>query len=176
MKKTPTSSTSKGKPKLTVVAASEPKKTRKRSPNAGVSQLTDKQEAFCMAVMSGSSFSEAYRAAYDAENMADATVHREAYRLAAENPKVSTRLEQMAVEKEAEQRVLGLSRTDLVLKQLQEIALNEDGQDGARVRALELLGKNCGLWIDRVETTDKAERSADEIEADIEARLKRLGM
>ena len=49
-------------------------------------------------------------------------------------------------------------------------------QDGARVRALELLGKNCGLWIDRVETTDKAERSADEIEADIEARLKRLGM
>jgi len=44
------------------------------------------------------------------------------------------------------------------------------------VRALELLGKNCGLWIDRVETTDKAERSADEIEADIEARLKRLGM
>jgi len=58
MKKTPTSSTSKGKPKLTVVAASEPKKTRKRSPNAGVSQLTDKQEAFCMAVMSGSSFSD----------------------------------------------------------------------------------------------------------------------
>ena len=72
--------------------------------------------------------------------------------------------------------VLGLSRTDLVLKQLQDIALDQNVQDGARVRALELLGKNCGLWIDRVETTEKAERSADEIEADIEARLKRLGM
>ena len=180
--KTPRAKRSAKKPKLTVVENKDTgTKTKVRDRVSARSAnlpngLTEKQEAFCMGVFSGLSFSDAYREAYDAENMADATVHREAYRLAAENPKVSTRLEQMAVEKEAEQRVLGLSRTDLVLKQLQDIALDQKVQDGARVRALELLGKNCGLWIDRVETTDKAERSADEIEADIEARLKRLGM
>ena len=46
--------------------------------------------------------------------------------------------------------------------------------DGARVRALELLGKTVGLFSDRVEIEQAGERSAAEIEAELQARLSRL--
>jgi hypothetical protein len=48
--------------------------------------LTVKQEAFCMAILDGKGWSDAYREAYDAENMSAASVHREAYALAT-NPR-----------------------------------------------------------------------------------------
>ncbi len=60
------------------------------------------------------------------------------------------------------------------MKQLTDIAMDLDIQDGARVRALELLGKSVGLWIDKVETEDvTAERSASDIREAIEAKLSR---
>jgi hypothetical protein len=43
--------------------------------------LTVKQEAFCIAILDGKGWSDAYREAYDAENMSAASVHREAYAL-----------------------------------------------------------------------------------------------
>ncbi len=43
--------------------------------------LTPKQEAFCQAIVAGENQSEAYRIAYDAENMAPATVNNKAYGL-----------------------------------------------------------------------------------------------
>jgi hypothetical protein len=42
------------------------------------------------------------------------------------------------------------------------------------VRALELLGKTLGLFIDKVETEDKTVRDADAVRAELEARLNRL--
>jgi hypothetical protein len=69
-----------------------------------------------------------------------------------------------------------LGRGDLVLKQLTEIALSDEVQDGARVRALELLGKSVALFTDRVETEDTTDRTADEIERDLKDKLARLGI
>jgi hypothetical protein len=69
-----------------------------------------------------------------------------------------------------------LSRSDLVLKQLTDLALSSEVQDGARVRALELLGKSVALFTDRVETEDKTDRTADEIERDLADKLRRLGL
>jgi len=75
---------------------------------------------------------------------------------------------------EAQRRMQGAARGDAVLKQLTDIAMDLDIQDGARVRALELLGKSVGLWIDKVETEDvTAERSASDIRQAIEAKLSR---
>jgi hypothetical protein len=42
------------------------------------------------------------------------------------------------------------------------------------VRALELLGKTLGLFVDRVETEDKTPRDADSIRAELEQRINRL--
>jgi hypothetical protein len=51
------------------------------------------------------------------------------------------------------------------------MATNGDIPPAVKVRALELMGKTVALFVDRVETEDTTDRSADEIEAQIKARL-----
>jgi len=159
----------KGKPKLKVVSSTG---TRKKSAT-NTRGLTDKQEAFAQAIFEGSNFSDAYRQSYDAANMSAASIHNEAC-LLVQNPKVSMRLEQLNADREQQRRMQSLSRSDFVLKQLTDEALNPDNSDGARVRALELLGKSVALFTDKVETEDKTERDADAIKAELQAKLDRL--
>lgn len=166
--------TGKSKPKLTVVGNTGNKSTGTRRKSATSTKgLTDKQEAFAMGIFNGLNFSEAYREAYDAENMSAGSVHTEAC-LLVQNPKVSQRLKQLEADREQQQRMLALSRSDFVLKRLTDEATNEKNSDGARVRALELLGKSVALFTDKVETEDKTERDADAIKAELQAKLDRL--
>jgi hypothetical protein len=67
-----------------------------------------------------------------------------------------------------------LSRAERVVEKLEQIALRAGDTDGTQVRALELLGKTLGLFVDRVETEDKTPRNADAVRAELEARLNRL--
>ena len=167
--------TSDNKPNLTVVQGSKkPTGTKKKGASPVLPNgLTEKQEAFCMSVFSGMSFSDAYREAYDASNMKAATIHRQSHELV-NNSKIAARLDQLHNEREQQRRMQSLSRSDFVLKQLTEEALNPDNSDGSRVRALELLGKTVSLFIDKVETEDKTERDADSIKAELQAKLDRL--
>ena len=182
--------TNKNKPKLTVVSSTGKKSTGTRKKSVPHTQqaastgtrkksatntrgLTDKQEAFAQAIFEGANFSDAYRKSYDAANMSAASVHTEAC-LLVQNPKVSQRLEQLNAEREQQRRMQSLSRGDFVLKQLTDEALNPDNSDGARVRALELLGKSVALFTDKVETEDKTERDAESIKAELQAKLDRL--
>ena len=162
------------KPKLRVVQGNKKSNgTRKKSATSKNTGLTDKQEAFALAVFEGNNFSDAYRLAYDASNMSAACIHTEAC-LLVQNPKVSQRLEVLNADRVKQQRMLALSRSDFVLKQLTDEATNPDNSDGARVRALELLGKSVALFTDKVETEDKTERDAESIKAELQARLDRL--
>lgn len=163
---------------LKVVAGTQTGKKRPAPKGRSALQpngLTAKQEAFAIAIFEGANFSDAYRQAYDAENMLPASVHRQAYELAT-NVKVTARLDELHRDREQQRRMQSLSRSDLVLKRLTEIALSDDVQDGARVRALELLGKSVALFTDRVETEDTTDRTADEIERDLKDKLARLGI
>ena len=54
--------------------------------------LTEKQAKFCEKVLEGLNLSDAYRAAFNTENMKPATVNRAAKELA-DNPKVAARIE-----------------------------------------------------------------------------------
>jgi len=135
--------------------------------------LTAKQEAFCHAILGGKGWSDAYREAYDAENMSAASVHREAFALAT-SPKIASRLERAEKERQAEQRMQRLSRAERVIEKLEGIGVRGDAADGTQVRALELLGKTLGLFVDRVETEDKTPRDADSIRAELEQRINRL--
>jgi hypothetical protein len=47
----------------------------------------------------------------------------------------------------------------------------EEIPPAVRTRNLELIGKHLGMFVERVETKDTTDRSADEIEAQIKARL-----
>ena len=132
--------------------------------------LTDKQEAFCQAIMGGATFADGYRAAYCADDMVPNSIWNAASRLAADS-KVRGRLEQLAEQKEAERRMLALSRADWVIERITQQVMDPATPPAVKTRALELLGKTIGLFTDRVETKDVTERSADEIEAQIRARL-----
>ena len=163
--------------KLTVVTGDSDKikgrGTKKRTPINNGSALTDKQEAFVMGIFSGENYSSAYRAAYDTQNMSDGCIHTEAC-LLAQNPKVTKRLEQLYRDKEQERRMQSLSRGDFVLEQLKAEATNPDNSDGARVRALELLGKSVALFTDKVETQQVDERDAEAIKAELQRKLDSL--
>ena len=43
--------------------------------------------------------------------------------------------------------------------------------DSNKLRALELLGRSAGVFVDRVETTDAGARDSDAVSAEIERRL-----
>ena len=53
--------------------------------------LTPKQERFAQLVAGGATYSDAYRGAYDVENMSDPAINTEAARLA-NDPKISPRI------------------------------------------------------------------------------------
>ena len=59
-----------------------------------VSKLTEKQEAFCRAYIECGNASEAYRTAYDAENMKGGTINKKSSELMA-NGHIAARLEEI---------------------------------------------------------------------------------
>ena len=162
------------KPKLRVVEGNKRSKgTRKKSATNKSTGLTDKQEAFAMAIFEGNNFSDAYRLAYDASGMSNASVNVEACKLV-KNPNVTLTLNRLEEDRALNNRMQRLSRSDRVIQKLEDIALRDGEADGTQVRALELLGKSMGMWIERVETEDKTERDPESIKAELEARLNRL--
>ena len=136
--------------------------------------LTDKQEAFVQAYMSGENASDAYRSAYDADGMKSSTIWTEASLLLG-NQKVANRISTINADIDAQQRMGRLKQSEFVLKQLMRMATTGQNE-GARVRSLELLGKHAGMFKDVLVVDDVADRSADQIERDISERLKRLGI
>lgn len=171
---------------LRVVTASGDQHTGKAKPNTKrgngqvkggasiLTGLTDKQEAFAVLVASGKNQSEAYRLAYDAENMLPASIWTEASLLLS-NPKVASRLMTLNQEKENQRRMMAVSRAERVLQRLETLADNA-ATESVRVRANELLGKTAGLFTDQIEVTTDTDRSVDQIQAAITERLKRLGI
>lgn len=134
--------------------------------------LTSKQDTFAVLIAEGITSIAAYRKAYDASAMKPGSIWTEASRLCA-HPQVAQRVEELRQEKEEERRLLRLSHAEAVLMRLEHEAMTAK-TDSTRVKALELIGRHLGMFVDRVEVTTE-ERSAETIEHDIKARLQRLG-
>lgn len=134
-------------------------------------KLTNKQEAFVLALIEGKSQREAYRSAYKADRMKDKTVDEKASRLFAEG-KVRARFEELQakVRSEAEQR--GVASAADVLEELSDIGLGRKEYPAydmfgnkfdrypsvtQRTKALEMLGKKYGLFTDRVQFDGNAQ-------------------
>ncbi len=135
--------------------------------------LTAKQEQFALSIAEGTTQADAYRQAYDASGMKDGTVWSEAARLM-RRPHVTARVAELRAEAEAVRQGLLLSREEAILARLEHEALTAK-TDAARIRALELLGRNVGMFVERVEV-EQVERSVEVIERDIRQRLHRLGL
>ena len=106
--------------------------------------LTPKQLSFVENLSMGFNASDAYRAAYNASEMSDKTIWEAASRLS-KNPKVVARLDHLTAEKEQNNRMFALSYEDKIINKLWDIA-DTSKNKRVRVKALELLGRSCGLF------------------------------
>lgn len=134
--------------------------------------LTAKQLKFANGAVSGMSLADAYRNAYDAENMTPKAIQVEASRLAA-RPDVALAMQTIAGEMQAKMQAVTVSDRDMLITNLRRWTKGDETPTSGQLRAAELLGKACGLYRDVVET--RTERPASEVLADIEARLNALG-
>jgi hypothetical protein len=132
--------------------------------------LTVKQEIFACAIADGADRSSAYRVAFNAGQMAPGSIWTEASRLG-RNPQVARRIGELKAQAEQVRQTILVGREQAILAQLEKEALTAK-TDSARIRAIELLGRHLGLFVDRSEVKDTTDRTADEIEADIRERLK----
>ena len=106
--------------------------------------LTQKQISFVENLSTGFNASDAYRAAYNASEMSDKTIWEASSRLS-NNPKVVARLDQLSAEIEKVNRMFTLSYEDRIMNKLWHIA--EHSKSGrVRIKALELIGRSCGLF------------------------------
>ena len=133
----------------------------------GLARLTHKQESFAQRVAEGARLSVAYRKAYDTSNMAQTTIWPHASRLAA-HPKLSARITALQAEKEAVQRMFAVGRTDRLIAQLEYLS-DHGSSDAVKIRALELLGKTCGMFTPQPEPVPT--RSPEKIQPALIDRL-----
>lgn len=121
---------------------------KKTDTSEAFAELTEKQQNFVINVTTGMNKAEAYRAAYDAENMSPAAIRVAACRLA-QQPNVSLILDALAAEKYDAARLTleeHLGELDRLSKRA-ELA----GNYGAAVQAQQLRGKAIGLYVERHE-------------------------
>ncbi|MBM54237.1 MAG: hypothetical protein CMB36_04315 [Euryarchaeota archaeon] len=132
-------------------------------------ELTSKQLHFCRAWASGMSQSDAYREAFDVGPEAKAkSVHERASRLAGSR-KVKSRYDQLIRAREAGMVASALSDREMVRKHLRDLALTASPQDSGRLRALELLGRASGAFVELTAEVDV--RSSADLLAELDAML-----
>ena len=106
--------------------------------------LTSKQCKFIQGMIEGSCQTDAYRLAYSKTEMSSKTIWEAASRLS-KNPKIIARLDQLTAEKELNNRMFHLSYEDKIINKLWDI-VDTTKNKRVRVKALELLGRSCGLF------------------------------
>jgi len=133
--------------------------------------LTISQHRFVAGVIRGESLRKAYREAFENNTGSDASISASANKLM-KDPRVVRALEEawgQTVEHLIEDVV---ASKRYVLKGL--LALSKAGkQEGTQLKALELMGKACGLFTP-MEVQDKAPITADQLKRELAGHLKLL--
>ena len=133
--------------------------------------LTISQHRFVQGVIRGQSLRQSYREAFQNDTGSDASISASANRLM-RDPRVKMALEEawgQTVEHLIEDVV---ASKRYVLKGL--LALSKAGkQEGTQLKALELMGKACGLFTP-MEVQDKAPITADQLKRELAGHLKLL--
>ncbi|WP_044274808.1 terminase small subunit [Pseudomonas fluorescens] len=117
-------------------------------------RFSDKMENFCLAYMETANAAESYRRAYNAENMAAATIGREGYNTL-QKPQVQARLEELR-KKVMERHEITVDTLLAELEEARKAALDADTpQTSAAVSATMGKAKLLGLDKKIVELTGK---------------------
>ncbi len=133
--------------------------------------LSPRQVLFTQGVILGKSLRQAYRDAYANDTGSDASISASANKLM-KDPRIKVILEE-AWEETAENLAEDLSASKrYVLKGL--LALSKKAkQEGTKLKALELMGKACGLFSP-IEVQDKAVITADQLKRELSGHMKLL--
>ncbi|MDW0554898.1 terminase small subunit [Mannheimia haemolytica] len=116
-----------------------------------MTELTPKQEAFCFAYIETGNASEAYRQAYETEDMKSETVHRKAKELM-DNGKITARIEELKAE-HAERHKLTV---DDLLKELEEARILAREKENPNAMTQATMGKAKLLGLDKQVINDEA--------------------
>lgn len=111
-------------------------------------RLTAKQEAFCIAIVKGMTYSDAYRSAYAADSMKLATINRAATELM-DNPRIAARIAELRAPVVKDARIT-LEDHISEMASLKAEA-KKAGQFSAAIKAEELRGKVSGLYVEKHE-------------------------
>lgn len=137
--------------------------------------LTSKQEAYCQGVgMRGETLAAAYRAAYDASNMTDASIYAEASRLMS-NPLIAARVNALVALKQSSAMLDSARIRQHVIERLHAESIDPDNPSSTRVRAIELLGKLDVVGAFRERSVVEADHApAHDLTQTLQARLQAL--
>ena len=133
--------------------------------------LSPRQVLFTQGVIQGKSLRQAYRDAYANDTGSDASISASANKLM-KDPRIKVILEE-AWEETAEHLSEDLAASKrYVLKGL--LALSKKAkQEGTKLKALELMGKACGLFTP-TEVQDKAVITAEQLKRELAGHIKLL--
>jgi len=136
-----------------------------------VRALTVSQSMFAQGLIQGKTYKQAYRDAYPNAQGTDASITTSAYRLS-RDPRIADMVRD-ALEETAEHLAEDRAATQrYVLRQL--VAHSKTAkQEGTKLKALELLGKSTGLFIDKAEAEAKPV-SAEQLKRELGVHLKLL--
>ena len=142
----------------------------------GKDGLTDKQRLVAHLLGTcGYSLFQAYSEAYDVANMKESSIRREASRLLADNPTISTLVSELSAKREAAAHSLALSQSlsdrDRVLSKLRHYTDHAESEANA-IRAVVELGRTCQVFTDQVEV--KSQRSSEDVLTQLEQKLEML--
>lgn len=107
--------------------------------------LTAKEEKFCVNVVSGMTYTDAYKNSYNASNMTDKTANEKASIMASKD-KIKTRILELRNEAASEAVMSALQRK-LVLTNIIKIGNN----DNDRMKAIDILNKMDGEYVTKIE-------------------------
>ena len=136
-----------------------------------VRPLTVSQVAFSQGIIQGKTYRQAYKDAYPNAQGSDSSITTSAYKLS-RDPRVQA-LVQDALDETVEhlaEDVAGTKR--YVLKQLITHS-KQAKQEGTKIKALELLGKSVGLFIDKAEVKTETV-TAEQLKRELGQHLKLL--
>ena len=116
-------------------------------------KLTVKQQRFVNSILKGNTQTQAYRECYDTSKMKEGTIRTEAANTTAK-PHVAKAIQDAMIQERERATLSAGGIREFVMQRLVREA-EHAGQDGARVRALELLGKmpSVGLF-ERADSDD----------------------
>jgi hypothetical protein len=136
-----------------------------------LSGLTGKQEQFAVGLSEGLTNCEAYRRAYNCENMQQTSVEVEACKLA-QHPKIAQRVKDLLEAKQAKAQHAAVRNEERIWRQVWGVLESQQTPAAVKVSAAALAAKLSGMLTDRVEI--KGPETPEAIERELLQRLARF--